>query len=118
MKFICTRCGTVLSMDSTAQYCPSCGYGGMVKYHNNTKSSTTANRLIAELESMKPEVESAYKAFLEKVAPYDQKMYTMWQYKQRGIIAEEDMPKLDLMSRGEALRKYRTCLKEGKEWTL
>lgn len=116
MKFICEHCGKEGRMPASARFCPYCGAESLeIKY---SKGEQTAYALISELEAVKPEVEAAYKAFLEKVAPYDQKMYTLWQYKQRGIIAEEDMPKLELPRRGEALKKYRTCLKEGKEWML
>lgn len=114
-EYNCSSCGQAFRLANKPSFCPFCGGQGSVAL-NQKKARETALRLISELtESDIPVLEAMRQGYVEQMSLVEYKKQTLRKYKQRGIISEEEMPSVHILTAAEALKEYRRKKKEGEQ---
>lgn len=77
------------------------------------KAREYAEKQIARLNELKPEIEEALERYAELYGEMEAIRVTLRQYKRRGIIAESEIPAIEKPSLSEKLREYRKRRADG-----
>lgn len=112
-KYVCMDCGRRLIYAEEPKYCPNCGGANMVL--DRRKSRVHAENCIAKCQEMLPALEASYAEFIQDYVAYEDLMQTLRVYKNRGVVTEEELPKLFKPTLSQSLKEYRASKGEKKE---
>lgn len=107
LQWKCEKCGTVFTLADSPKFCPVCGCGDFINAAEHKKAKQTAEKICHELSVMIPEIEAAWNKYAQLQARYEEKVQTLRQYKHRGIITEEEIPKPNKKQVQTLLREIR-----------
>lgn len=102
IRYVCKNCEAKFSTQKTSMFCPYCGTDQII-----SDSSAYAQRLIDECNAMVPELETSWEKYISLAAQFDVRVMKLHQYKKRGYITEEMMPKYRKKTMKEAMKEAR-----------
>ena len=112
-RYVCDDCGARFGCSGVAKFCPSCG-GAWVRA-DRERAKDRAQKYIAECKELVEKAEAAFNAYAEIYCEYEFRVQTLRQYKKRGIITDEQIPRMGKPHVAEKLKEYREKRKEQDE---
>lgn len=110
--YICESCGSSFRLAEKPNFCPKCASSNVRP--NTIKAEKYAEAQIARFEELKPKMEKAFDEYASMYGEMEAIRVTLRKYKERGIITEEQIPKLVMPKLSKKLAEYRKERTESK----
>ena len=105
VTYKCPDCGGTIRLTKKPSCCPFCGKEGIGR--DNGRAKQYAERVLRELNDMLPQIEDAWKSYVEQYVEFENRRRNLSQYVSRGIIEKSEIPKLERKNLQEELKEYR-----------
>jgi len=109
-NYICNGCGETALFAKKPNFCPCCGSTDIVK--NNMKSKKHAKEMIQQMKDLIPEMDDAWKVYVETYVEFENINRKIATYVKRGIIDKSDVPVFTKKRLIDELYEYRRKAKE------
>lgn len=93
-NYICADCKRDFTVKYLPKYCPCCGGSNIAT--SKKKSEMHAAEIIAQMQELKTQVETAWQAYIVEYVRFDALRQKAVTYAQRGIISEKEIPVINL----------------------
>lgn len=110
MDYVCNNCNETFSAAKKPKCCPFCLSGNFI---HEGKSRQTALALIERSHQLTAQLNELMEKYKPIYLEREVVLNTLRVYKRRGIITEEEMPKIERQSIQKEISKYRKARKEG-----
>ena len=112
-KYMCCSCSHVFSSSIEPKFCPLCGKSEFS--HPDTKARRTALEYIEQVKQDQEVMLAMWNGYERQYAVVENMMQLLRQYKKRGIITDDEIPKIVKPKLADKLREYRAEMKGEKE---
>lgn len=110
MDYVCQNCNETFSTAKKPKCCPFCLSANFI---HEGKSRQTALALIKRSNQLTAQLEELMEKYKPIYLEREVALNTLRVYKRRGIITEEEMPKIERQSIQKEISEYRKKRKEG-----
>ena len=110
MKYVCNNCNETFSAAKKPKCCPFCL---SENFRDDSKSRQTALALIERSNQLTAQLEELMEKYKPIYLEREVALNTLRVYKRRGIITEEEMPKIERQNIQKEISEYRKKRKEG-----
>lgn len=110
MKYVCNNCSETFTTDKKPKCCPFCL---SENFRGDGKARQTALTLIKRSDQLTAQLNELMEKYKPIYLEREVALNTLRVYKRRGIITEEEMPKIERQSIQKEISEYRKKRKEG-----
>ena len=115
MKYVCQKCGSSFSANKQPKCCPFC-LAEDVQYDGSSRK--TALDLIAQADQLTAQIDVLLEKYKSLYLERECFLNKLRAYKHRGVITDDEIPKIKRWNMQKELAEYRRERKEKKEKNL
>lgn len=112
-KYYCPDCKVTFSSSVEPRFCLHCGSAKVQRDMQAARAK--ADALLKSVQHLTSEIEQVWEMLIPLLAERADKMNSLRQYKTRGVITQEEIPTIERMNLGEAMKAYRARKQEGSQ---